>query len=59
MLTNLSLFPENRFFRMRGDPELRNRCGGVASLAVIVILFVILIVKLVEVFNRTTVIFSS
>jgi len=55
MIEYLNLFPESRYLRVRRTPELDHKCGGIASLAILVVLFVIMILKLVEAFSKITV----
>jgi hypothetical protein len=59
MLSAIDLFPSTRFLRMRGGPELKSRCGGIASIIAILILMAILILKLKEVFSYTTIFYTT
>jgi hypothetical protein len=53
------LFPYNTFSRLSNEQEMTSACGGVAALVAICAIIAILAMKLVEVFQMTTVISSS
>jgi hypothetical protein len=59
MLETISLFPESRFFRARGEVEMHHKCGGLASVFIIVVCLGILAYKLIELFGRGTIYYSS
>jgi hypothetical protein len=59
MLESISLFPESRFFRVKGDPEVNHTCGGCSSIIVILACVAILAFKLIELFGKSTITYSS
>ena len=54
-LQRISLFPETRFWRVKGSAKVEDTFGGVASLLLFLVIGAVLIVKMVEVFNRSVV----
>jgi hypothetical protein len=59
MLESVNLFPFTGFLRVKREPEVNHKCGGLSSLIIIVILVSLLIMKLTEAINRTSVTFIS
>lgn len=59
MLKAINIFPYNSFFRLEGSHEVNHNCGGVATLAVLALLGLVLAMKLVEVWSRQTIFFSE
>ena len=59
MLESFNLFPETRYFKVKGNAELDHKCGGFISLSILVICIGILVFKLMDVFNRDTIFFTS
>lgn len=55
MIEAFNLFPESRYLRIRKSSELDHKCGGIASLAIILVLLIIMSIKLIEVFKKVTV----
>ena len=55
ILQRISLFPETRFWRVKGSAKVEDTFGGVASLLLFLVIGAVLIVKMVEVFNRSVV----
>ena len=53
VLEALNLYPESRFWRVRGSPSVSNVAGGVATLIVIVLMSAFAVAQLVTVFNKT------
>lgn len=49
----LNLYPESRFWRVRGSPAVSNVAGGVATLLVVVLMSAFTVSLLLTVFNRT------
>lgn len=59
MLESFNLFPETRYFKVKGSAELDHKCGGFISLSILIVCIGILVVKLMDVFNRDTIFFTS
>lgn len=59
MLNSLNLFPYTSFFRINGNQELYHNCGLIASIIIIVILLLILIFQFIDVFSKSTIIFTT
>ena len=59
IIEKLSLFPEYRIWRIRSKEEIKTVAGGVVSLLIIGALLALLVVKMIEVFDRTTVLVSE
>ena len=59
MIEKINLFPYTRFFRMRGDHQLKHSCGGITTILIIVVITVIFMFKFLEVIKKNTITFSS
>lgn len=59
MLKTINIFPYNSFFRLDGHSEVNHNCGGLATLAVLAILGLVLTMKLIELWSRKTAFFTS
>jgi hypothetical protein len=59
MFDTFNLFPESRFFRVKGEAEMHHNCGLFSSMLIIIACIAILAYKLVELFNRTTILFTT
>ena len=59
MLESFNLFPETRYFKVKGSAELDHKCGGFSSLFIIIICLVILIIKLLDIVNHETIFVTS
>ena len=55
MFEYINMFPESRYLRVRKAPEIDHKCGGIASFAILSVLFVIMIYKIAEAFRKVTV----
>ena len=59
MLEALNMFPESRYFKVKKNAELDHQCGGLSSLFVITVCITLLCIKLVEMFQRKTIFFTT
>ena len=59
MLESFNLFPESRYLRVRKNAELNHKCGGLASIFIIIVLLVILTYELFKVFEKKTFFFVA
>lgn len=59
MLKTINIFPYSSFFRLEGSSEVNHNCGGLATLAVLALLGLVLAMKLIEVWSRKTIFFTS
>jgi hypothetical protein len=59
VLEFINLFPESRYLRCRNRPDFDFKCGGLASLLILTTLLTLLVVKLIECFSYSTVIFKE
>ena len=59
LLQSISLFPESRFWRVKGEAKVQDSFGGIASLLLFITVGAILTVKMVDVFKRNTVTVST
>ena len=59
MLEQINLFPETRYFRCKQSSQIDHQCGGIASLLIILTLLTIFTIKLVEVFKKQSVFYTT
>jgi hypothetical protein len=53
MIKNCSLFPYANWWRLDGKSELKNTCGGIATIIIFVLIGAIFALKLVDVFKKS------
>ncbi len=58
-LAKASMFPFSVFWRIDQQMELKNPCGGCATIFALAILIAVSVVKFLEVFSKTTIIANS
>ena len=58
-LKSISLFPETKLWRIKGEPEVKHAFGGAATIIMFAIICTILAFKLIEVFKKDTIIVTT
>ena len=58
-LAKVSMFPFSIFWRIDNDMQMKNPCGGLATIIALGILIAVSVVKFMEVFSMTTIIATS
>lgn len=59
MLQAINLFPYSQYLRVNRKEKIDHKCGGIASLIILTIIFLLFIFKMIDAFKKTTMFITS